>query len=373
MQTLHLVREVRRLGHRVVVCCYHEHDDAIVQDFREAGAEVRLLSWNRPANLLDMAYFVRNLASVFRSLRPQIIHVQYLTPGFLAVLAAKISGCNNLLVSVHYPSTMVNRFQRLLFRLAALLASVTISNSMATERSWFGSATLLDPEQDLPRVRHGTIYNCVDVEHIADRSAVYRTHGDGEALRKGGRLVLTAIGRLSPEKGLSILLEALHIVLRRNSEIILFIVGDGFLRKELEHKALVLGLHENIRWAGTCTPAEVLKYLAVTDIVIVPSLFEGFGLVAAEAMAAGVPVIATSTGGLPEVVQNGKTGILVPPSNAAVLAEAIESLQHDKARRESMGEAALVFVSKTFSIDRYDRAIAWMYRRFSNQQPETMR
>ncbi len=131
------------------------------------------------------------------------------------------------------------------------------------------------------------------------------------------------VGRLSAEKGLFDLVEAMKILRDeyKVEGIDLEIVGDGPLRRKLEHKVDVLGLRDAIRFTGFVSHAKVCGYLAKAWLLTLPSFTEGFPKVILEGMAAGRPVVATDVGGIPQVVENGVNGFLVEPKNPEALAK----------------------------------------------------
>jgi glycosyltransferase involved in cell wall biosynthesis len=115
---------------------------------------------------------------------------------------------------------------------------------------------------------------------------------------------------------------------------------------------------------GAQTRERVFRYLSIFDVLAVPSLYEGFGLMAAEAGAAGVPAVASAVAGLSEVVEDEVTGLLVAPGDAEGLAVALIRLLGDPARRLAMGEAARESVRRRFSFDGFQAATLAAYRRF---------
>jgi len=108
---------------------------------------------------------------------------------------------------------------------------------------------------------------------------------------------------------------------------------------------------------------DVAELLEMADIFVLPSLYEGFGLAAAEAMWLGRPVIASEVPGIAEVIESGVTGVLVPPADAEALAAAIASLWEDEARRETLGQAAQQVARERFDVSRMTRAYEDLYRR----------
>jgi glycogen(starch) synthase len=140
--------------------------------------------------------------------------------------------------------------------------------------------------------------------------------------------LLLYVGRLDREKGLYVLLQAFSRLAAARRDLRLVLVGEGKLRQGLQQEAAGLGLGERITFLGYVAPPALAAVYRMAEAVVVPSLYEPFGLVALEAMAAGAPVIASSAGGLAEIVTEG-VGLLVPPGNVEALAQAITRVLDD--------------------------------------------
>jgi glycosyltransferase involved in cell wall biosynthesis len=162
-------------------------------------------------------------------------------------------------------------------------------------------------------------------------------------------LLVGTVGRLHPQKGFASLLAAVARVRERLPAIRLLLVGGGALRRDLVARAEALGLAEVVIFAGS--RGDVPEILAALDLFVLPSLWEGLPNAVLEAMAAGLPVVATAAGGTPEVVVDGETGLLVPPGDVTALAEAIERLLRDPGLRRKMGEAGRKRVEGHFTIE----------------------
>lgn len=159
---------------------------------------------------------------------------------------------------------------------------------------------------------------------------------------------LLFVGRLSAVKGVPVLLRALARGRETRPHLTLDLVGDGPDRGALERLARDLGLRETVRFHGYRGQSEVAALLRETGILVLPSFAEGVPVVLMEAMAAARPVIATRVGGVSELVEDGLSGLLVPPGDEASLAEAVTALAGDAARRAAMGAAGRAAVTKGF-------------------------
>jgi len=124
-------------------------------------------------------------------------------------------------------------------------------------------------------------------------------------------------------------------------------VGEGSLRGELERLTATLGLRENVHFVGY--QSNMIDWLALADVTVLPSFYEGLPLVAIESLAAGRPMVATDVDGTPEVVIDGRTGLMVPPGDSDRLAQALVRLLQDRALRQAMGRAGRSWVLEHFS------------------------
>jgi glycosyltransferase involved in cell wall biosynthesis len=197
-----------------------------------------------------------------------------------------------------------------------------------------------------PRGKYTVVRNGIDVKRFGGKP---RT-----VLR--ARLVVGSVGRLTTEKGHRYLVP----MLKQLPGAKLVIVGDGPERATILQDAERHGVLRRIDLRGEVDSAEVLRTF---DVYVQPSLYESQGLAILEAMAAGVPVVATRVGGVAGVVRTGRTGVLVPPANPGAMAKAVKQLAVNSARTERMVRAALEQVRTRFSVDRMVREYERLYLR----------
>jgi len=178
------------------------------------------------------------------------------------------------------------------------------------------------------------VFNGIDI-------TVFKPQPRDEALRRTllgeSSFLLFWVGRMQPWKGLDTAIRALSAI----PDARLVIAGDGEERERLERLTAELGLNERVRFLGSLPRAELPCYYAASDLLLATSFAsETFGIGPVEAQACGLPVVASRFGGFPEVVAEGRTGLLVPPRDAKALAAACRELLADPARRRTMGAAA---------------------------------
>jgi glycosyltransferase involved in cell wall biosynthesis len=165
---------------------------------------------------------------------------------------------------------------------------------------------------------------------------------------------LLYLGRIVKSKGVGTLLQAMPDILRQFPEITLTIVGDGPYKSDCEMLAKTLGIDNQVQFLGYKDYGYITHSLIQSTILVVPSIWpEAFGLVSVEAMSVGRPVVASRVGGIPEIVLDGKTGLLVSPSDPKELAGALVTLLRDPSRCIEFGHAGRIYAEEQFSTERY--------------------
>lgn len=216
------------------------------------------------------------------------------------------------------------------------------------------STALTRRAEELGAKRTLTIPNGVDFGHLA------KVPRGGKAPHR-----VVTVARLSPEKGLPFLIEAIKIARHTVEDATLEIVGGGALEAELKAYVEKLSLQEVVRFLGPMPNAEAMAEVAKSGVFVLPSLGEGLGIVLLEAQALGVPVVGTDVGGIPDVIEHEKTGLLVPPSDAKALAGAIVRVLTEPGLGERMATEASSRLAK-FDWDRIAERYAALYGELGN-------
>jgi glycosyltransferase involved in cell wall biosynthesis len=173
------------------------------------------------------------------------------------------------------------------------------------------------------------------------------------------RLVVLFVGRLDARKNIPLLLKAFRDVLKK-TDAYLLIVGKGDIPR-FQKSAVNYGIEKNVIFAGYVDDYVLELFYSICDVFVLPSVLEGFGIVLTEAMAAGKPIVATNAGAIPEVVINGKNGILVECDNSSALAHAILKFICDKKFAAEVGEQNKKYVAEKFSWERAARETERVY------------
>jgi glycosyltransferase involved in cell wall biosynthesis len=327
-------------GHAVAVVGLKPPSE-LAPAFATAGVEAHCLGLGRYGEVGP----VLRLRRLIREFRPDLVHA-HLPPAELYARFALAGVRVPLVITRHNDERFAPIFfERTLSRWCARRAARVISISEAVRR-W----NTLDPSG--PKIDPA---RCGVVRYALD-AAPFERALPAPDLGGNGPLVGT-LARLVPQKGLDVLLEAFA---RVPPPARLVIAGDGKLRAALSHRAAAPDLAGRVRLLGA--RADGAAVLAALDLFVLPSRWEGFGLVLLEAMAARRAIVATRVSAIPEVVAEGQTALLVPPDDAPALAAAMASLLDDPARRAAMGSAGHARVGAHFAVPAMVAATLEIYR-----------
>ncbi len=201
------------------------------------------------------------------------------------------------------------------------------------------------------------IHNGVDLDRYAAQDACCSLHEEYGLVP--GSPIVGVVGRLEPEKGHPTLLDAWPLVLAQVPEAYLLVVGEGSRREVLEEQARALGIASKVVFTGRRD--DVPAVTAALDLAVLPSYREAQGLTILEAMALSRPVVASNVGGIPEMVEDGVTGLLVPPHQPAALAAAIVRLLQDHPLADTLARAGYDLVHRKFCVQAMVHAIEGLY------------
>lgn len=212
------------------------------------------------------------------------------------------------------------------------------------------------------------------IHHGIDAAAFARLAGDERSAwrQRFGveetQPVVSVFGRLEPVKGHSDFLLATQQLLRTRPDLRFWIVGEGRLDEGLRQQAQDLGVAHAVQFLGY--QREVASLMAASDVIILPSRHESFGIVLIEAMSLARPVVASATGGIPEVVLDGANGYLAPPGDASELSWRVLKMLDNPAQAAQLGQAGRERVRQIFTVERMAEQMAQLYRRVSQPQDE---
>ncbi|HVQ27938.1 MAG TPA: glycosyltransferase [Vicinamibacteria bacterium] len=298
---------------------------------------------------------VTDLVAIARARGARILHVHGYAAADFGRLAARVVGAR-LVLHEHFADPRMPAYQALADRLLAPLTHRAIAVSGSTR-------DFLVRERHVPERLVRLIWNGAPLDEFAPVSRERALRVRRELLIPEEAPVVGAIGRLNTQKGHTYLLEAAPRILQADGRTFFLIVGDGDLMDPLRQQARALGLGDRVRFAGH--RSDVPDVLGAIDVLAIPSLYEGTPLALFEAMAAGKAIVSSAVDGCAEVLEHGRTALLVPPRDKDALAAAIGTLLADPDQRRALSEAARA-ASRAYDIatcvarmqDLYDEVLA---------------
>ena len=328
------------------VIYFRDHD--LRADAERLAGRVRHVSMAGPWGWTRLPQLT---AAIVRG-RYDVVHTHLLRADMYGALAARAARVRGLVATKHnLEARLEHPVWRRLHRRTARLPNLTIGISDAV-REW-AVTTGGAPPAESRVVRYG-----IDAAPFAelDRAGARAELG----IEPDARVVLCP-ARLDPQKNHGMLLRAFERVHREQPDAVLLLAGGRQLGSEVYERDLhaladLIEVDGAVRWLGV--RSDMRRLLAACDVVALASDWEGFGLALLEAMAAGRSAVATAVGGVPEVVSDGETGILVPAGDMFGFAEALARLLRDETTRHQMGAAAARRARETFAIDRM-RTATW--------------
>lgn len=326
---------LREIGYEIELACFHKLK-RMGETLQKAGFRVyNLDSSPRVPNFV----LLQKLIKLFRQVKPDIVHAACIEANFHCLLASGLArtGCRVVAEEV---GTLTNgageptrgwkaqKIGRLIWRNADNILAI----SQAVKR-------------DIIRFEAADESKITVIPYYVDFN---RFHFVPDEKRQKKEFVVGCVGRLSPEKGQRVLLSAFKLVLQRNENVRLWLIGDGADRGFLETMVQELGIGEPVEFWGM--RSDIPELLAQMDLLVQPSHYEGLGISIQEAMATGVPVVASQIGGIPELIEQGKTGVMIPVGNAQALAvEITKMIDLDPAERKRIVRRARESIERRFS------------------------
>ena len=312
------------------------------------GFELRALGWpvvalHRPSGFRPSLLFA--LTRLFHGVRAAVVHTHDARALVYGALAARAARVGRVVHTQHGQNLGLTERQLKLLGFAAKRTDAFVCVSHEARRRVV--------QQGIVPPKLHVIHNGIDIERIQKevKESVDYNGWDRDSI--------VTIARLSPEKDVATLLRAFAQMRRTTPEAFLEVAGDGPCRGELLRETQRLGIESKVRFLGQVSkPGEVL---ARARLFVLPSVSEGVSLTLLEAMAAGIPVVATEVGGNPEVVEHGMTGRLVPPSDAHALAHSMATLWSDVAERARLAQAAQEWVTRRFHVQRMMDQYRYLY------------
>jgi len=317
------------------VVCSVGQSGPLYEKFSNLG--VKIVVFNKKRSF-DFS-LIKKVAQLIHEEKADIVHTTLFYADVIGAVAARIAGVKKIIsweaVTEHYELRHL-----IAYRIASILYTKSVAVSKAIEKK-------VQNEYKVPKRKTMTIHYGVDLSR-------FYPCADFELRKSLGfrreDIVFGTVARFTKQKGHRYLIKAAHSVIKRNKSAHFVLVGDGPLREEIEIMIKDLGIEKHFHLLGFRT--DVDRLLNSFDVFVLPSLYEGLPNAVLEAMAAGLPVIATAVDGTPEAVLQNETGLLVCPENSDVLAEAILKLCNNKKMMKKYGESGRIRAEEYFSWQR---------------------
>lgn len=339
--------------------------ESLLKDFEKKG--IKCYNLDLPAwtyyqrHPLEAGEKIMVLAKEFKRVcnefRPDIVHSHLLWPTLLSNVLLFRSNVG-LVTTFHNVVVGGSRLKRWASKLSVrVVRPVCIACSEAVREANASSGMT-------PKELCITIHNGVDTDEFDPRIADLPT--DNPFDEQPDCLHVLQVGNLEPRKGYKYTIEALARLNGKNISIFVCCAGTGVERTELEKLAREMNVSGSIRFLGV--RKDVKQLLKAADVFIMPSLYEGLSIAMLEAMSMELPVIASSVGGAPEVIEDGKSGFLIPPRDADALAEKLMILADDKRPPENMGKEARKRVVQEYSLSKQALALENLYKKIVEEK-----
>lgn len=344
MRTLSEAVGISKRGHRVILAC--QPGTALEKGAREHSLEVLTL---------DMGRFFPSLAklsSFLRRERVDLINAHGYRDHLLSLCAGRIAGVKVLVRTKHNHKPLKGgAFSRFIY---SRLTDKVVAISNHTRNVLI--------ESGLKPGHVDAIYTAIDLKYFSPRTKNKQLLEEFNI--SNTYPIIGTVARLSDRKGISFLIDAVKLLVDEGRKVTCFIVGGGGSSSRdkidlLKKRAASMDISHCFIFTGLRT--DIPEILSLFDVFILPSLAEGLGRSLVEAMAAGKPVVASKVGGIPEAVEDGKTGILVPPGDAASLARALAFLFDNPQAVDEMGYAGRKRAEMMFDEEKMVDAICLLY------------
>lgn len=316
--TYNIAKYLAKRGHDVSVITAHYRDTPI--DERMDGFLVHRVSWPR-VRFGVIIFWIKAFLYLLK-IKPDIVHVQ--GSDLSALLLKKFSGTPYVVWGQgqeYTRSPFIIAVIRILMKNADAALALTEHMRMVIQNIYMRRVLVVPNGVDLK------LYNNISRDNARKKLNIACSN-----------FILIFVGRFAPVKGLPFLIAAVSMIKNEIPNIKLLLIGYGDEQDNLKESVKKLNLENNIVFLGPIENTEIPAYLSASDVFVLPSLSEGLPLVILEAMAAGLPIIATKITGMPEIIQEGKNGFLVEPANPNDLADRIIYLCNNSLVRKYISE-----------------------------------
>ncbi len=337
---------------------------AVSQEAQKFNIPLHIVGEHR----LDI-HIPKNIRNLISQEGYQVLDTQNIQSKFWASFAVKntnaalVSTLNSWYANEHGKFSLKGK----LYTMLELATNANLDLYITVSKNDFASALAAN----IPNEKIELIYNAIDI--ASTDAPNQRNWLINKFSLPNNKTICTAVGRLVPIKGHDVLIKAAKIITKTNANVHFLIVGEGKFRPELEAQIQQAQLNGVVTLAGYQNRETVLQIIKSSDIFVMPSRYEGTPIALLEAAALGVPMVASNTGGIPELVTHQEHALLVPPNDPAALANAIHILAKDKNLATQLAKRAKNRIQQEFNLEKQFQLTWQAYRKaFAIRQNKTI-
>ncbi|MFL2664815.1 MAG: glycosyltransferase [Dehalococcoidia bacterium] len=321
-------------------------------DFKKKNIKIFTLNINSKK---DFLYSIR-LRNIINNYKPDILHTYLIHANILGRIFGKICDVETI-ISSERTIGQANWYERFLTKITNPLVDIVEVNSKK------GKDTV-HKNLKVPKEKLRVIYSGINVKK-------YQIRKSKKQIKKtlqisNSQKVILCAGRLRAVKGINFGIESFYEIQKSINNAIFLIIGDGEDKKKLEKISNQLHLNDKIKFLGVRN--DLPELFSISNIVIMPSLTEGFPRIAIESMAAGKPIVATRVGGTPEAIKHKFNGILVPSKKPKIMANWVIKLLKDQKFSMQLGINGKKSVSNKFTLEKYLQEVDMMYSKSTSRE-----
>lgn len=362
---LELCKLLDKNKYEIWICVLSKEKGELEDEFKKIGVNLLAVSYNSLFPLI----FMFKIYKFFNKINPHILHIHDISiPGCIIALTGKLSRVKSIIFTIHGMwafKGLRKIYFKILFNFTQKISNKFIAVSKACRDYWVRNF-------NLHLEKTSVIYNGIDIDKFAfqPECKVRKKLNFPKSF-----ILIGSIGRLIPYKNHILLIKSLPFILKKYPNTIVILIGSGELREKLEEEVREKKLENNFLFLGI--RSDIPDLLKEIDIFVFPSITlkytdekrigEAFGIVVLEAMATGKPVIALNTGGIPEIIENNKNGILLHDADPQLLANTIVELIQNKEKRIKIGMEARKTVEKRFTTVIMVKKIEKVYEELLNK------
>ncbi len=324
----------------------------MANEFKKKNINVFTLNINSKT---DFLYSFR-LRNIIKTYKPDIIHTYLIHANILGRIIGKTSNIKVIICSERTIG-QANWYERFLTKITNPLANIVEVNSKKGKYS-------INKNLKVPNEKIKVIYSGIDMKKYQISKS--KTEIKKSLNINGSKKIILCVGRLRKVKGINFGIETFCEIQKTMKNTIFLIAGEGEEKKQLEEQTKMLSLGKQIKFLGA--RKDLPEIFSISDVIIMPSITEGFPRIAIESMAAGKPIVANNVGGTSEAIKHKYNGVLVPSKKPKIMAKWVIKILEDKKLANKLGENGKKLVSEKFTLEKYIKKVEMMYSKYTNKE-----